>query len=133
MKIIDFFFYLCSKYMRMGVSDSEPSLLTGAAGVGFSLGAILFVLIYHVPYVALERSTKGPNKIIFFVVLLFSCIISFFYYRHNGRWKKIAEHYEQKQMRYKTLIYLLCFSFMYIIAIGVIPYGLHKFLDLITK
>ena len=47
MRLIDYYFYLCSKYM--GINNQEPSLISGAGGFGTLLGLTVIALLGTIP------------------------------------------------------------------------------------
>lgn len=130
MKIIDFYFYLCSKYIRIGISDDEPSLLTGSLGVGLWLAINLSILFSYIPCQLIQLALNGSSrKLNFLIILIVFLILSFIYYKKNNRWKRITEHYEQKNYKHKLLIFIA----MSMVAMAGMPITLKMPMNLITK
>ena len=132
MRLIDYYFYLCSKYM--GINNSEPSLLSGAGGVGMWLGAAVLVIMGTIPSTEMRVLLVGNDGKIFTIpsicIMLFSIIISFYYFKRNDKWKKIVEHYGQKQIKCEFLVYMVYTVFMYLLCLGAIPFVIKQIIKL---
>lgn len=132
MRLIDYYFYLCSKYM--GIGNSEPSLLSGAGGIGIWLGVSVLALMGTIPSTEMRVLLVGNDgktlTIPSICIMLFSIIISFYYFKRNDKWKKIVEHYGQKQIKCEFLVYMVYTVFMYLLCLGAIPFVIKQIIKL---
>lgn len=98
MKIINYYFYLCSRYILMGGINSEPSLLTGSAGVGSWFGLVTIAILKYIPCPSLHVLLSGTSqKVYISIIILINILLIFFYYKRRKRWIKVFCYYKQKK------------------------------------
>lgn len=131
MKIFDYYFYLCSKYMDIG--NDGISLLSGAGGFGIWLG-VTFMMILAIPSTTIQVLLVGDDgrtiTIPSICIIVLSIIMSYCYYKKNDKWKKIVKYYEQKKIRCEVLIFIVYQVFMYTISILILPFLIKQIIKL---
>lgn len=120
----------------MGINNSEPSLLSGAGGGGMWLGAAVLVIMGTIPSTEMRVLLVGNDGKIFTIpsicIMLFSIIISFYYFKRNDKWKKIVEHYGGKKIKCEFLVYIFFHAFMYTIILVGVPYVMKQIIQFFT-
>ncbi len=131
MKIIDYYFYLWSVYMRIGVDEGKPSLLTGSFGVGAWFSALSIMTINELSNHKIQAIINA-NKIIIIVALFINILLFYLYYRRNNKYNIIYEYYHRKKSKYEILFFILFSFFMYYVAFIGIPFILKQIIKLFS-
>lgn len=129
MKIIDYYFYLWSIYMRIGVDDGKPSLLTGSFGVGAWFSALSIMTINELFHHKMQV-IFNDNKIMIIIVLFINILLFYLYYRRNNKCNRIYEYYQKKESKYEIIIFIFFSFFMYFIAFIGLPFFLKQIIKL---
>jgi len=133
MKIINYFFYLCSRYILIGGINSEPSLLTGSAGLGSWFGLVTIAILKYIPCSSLHVLLSGTSqKVYISIIILINILLIFFYYKRRKRWIKVFCYYKQKKKKYEPLIFFIFTMIMFSIALVGIPFVLENIIKVVN-